>query len=155
MTVPENVTERRRHERYPLMMEPGVLIGGEVLGAVIIALSAGGAKLRLRQTEDHRSYDPGASIVLHIPNFGGFDGKIVWKDDDYVGLLFNEDHKTLVNLVLESARRQTSQVEPARKVSVFCLNESFLAIRWPSLFSYLVFLHLKAQHYADLEENDE
>ena len=105
MTETENVTERRRHDRYPLMMEAGVLIGGEALGAEIIALSAGGAKLRLRGAEVLQSYDPGASIVLHIPKFGGFEGEVVWKDDDYVGLEFNEDHKTLVNLVLASARR--------------------------------------------------
>ncbi len=104
MTVPENVFERRRHERYPLMMEAGALIGGEALGAVIIDLSAGGAKLRLRETEDHRSYDPADAIVLHIPKFGGFEGRVVWKDDDYVGIMFNEDHKTLVNLILDSIR---------------------------------------------------
>lgn len=105
MTMPEGVFERRRHERYPLMMEAGVLIGGEALGAVIIDLSAGGAKLRLRESEDIQSYDPADSIELHIPKFGGFEGKVVWKDDDYVGIMFNEDHKTLVNLILDSARR--------------------------------------------------
>ena len=105
MTVPESVIERRRHERYPLMMEAGVLIGGEALGAEIINLSAGGAKLRLRKIEEYQSCDPAASIVLHIPNFGGFEGRVVWKDDDYVGVMFNEDHKTLVNLILDSVEK--------------------------------------------------
>ena len=105
MTEPESVIERRRHDRYPLMMEAGVLIGGEALGAEIIDLSAGGAKLRLRKVEEHHSSDPADSIVLHIPKFGGFEGKVVWKDDDYVGLMFNENHKTLVNLILESVGR--------------------------------------------------
>ena len=105
MTVPESVIERRRHERYPLMMEAGVLIGGEALGAEIINLSAGGAKLRLRKIEEHLSCDPADSIILHIPNFGGFEGKVIWKDDDYVGLMFNEDHKTLVNLILDSVEK--------------------------------------------------
>ena len=105
MTKLVSVTERLRHERYPLMMEAGVLIGGEALGAEIIDLSAGGAKLRLRGAEDHRSHDPANSIVLHIPKFGGFEGRVVWKDDDYVGILFNENHKTLVNLILESSQR--------------------------------------------------
>ena len=105
MTVPESVFERRRYERYPLMLEAGALIGGEALGAVIIDLSAGGAKLRLRGTEDHRSHDAADSIVLHIPKFGGFEGRIVWRDDDYVGIRFHEDHKTIVNLVLDSTRR--------------------------------------------------
>ena len=103
MTVPVSVTERRRHERYPLMLEAGVLMGGDALGASIIDLSAGGAKLRLRGADVLQYYDLSASIVLHIPNFGGFEGKVVWKDDDYVGVMFNENHKTLVNLILDSA----------------------------------------------------
>lgn len=103
MTVPESIIERRRHDRYPLMLEAGVLIGGDALGATIINLSSGGAKLRLREAEVLQYHDLSASLVLHIPNFGGFDGKIVWKDDDYVGVVFNEDHKTLVNLILDSA----------------------------------------------------
>lgn len=106
MTRPESVFERRRHERYPLMIEAGVLIGGEALGAAVIDLSAGGAKLRLRGAEVLQTDDLADSIILHIPRFGGFEGRIVWKDDDYVGLMFNEDHKTLVNLVLESVRKR-------------------------------------------------
>lgn len=102
MTVPESIAERRHHDRYPLMLEAGVLIGGDALGASIINLTSGGAKLRLRKVEEYQSCDPAASIVLHIPNFGGFEGRVVWKDDDYVGVVFNEDHKTLVNLILDS-----------------------------------------------------
>ena len=105
MTKLVSVTERRRHERYPLMMEAGALIGGEALGAVIIDLSAGGAKLRLRGAEDRRSHDAADSIVLHIPKFGGVEGRVVWRDDDYVGILFDENHKALVNLILESTQR--------------------------------------------------
>ncbi len=95
--------EKRQFERYPLMLESTVSVGREVIDCVIFDISAGGAKIRLKGTEVRPDKDQIETIVLHIPGFGGFDGKIIWTDDEYVGIQFRETHKTMVKLVIEKA----------------------------------------------------
>ena len=70
---------------------------------MIFDISAGGAKVRLKETEISPKKDRIETIVLYIPDFGGFEGKIVWTDDQYVGIQFRETHKTMVKLVIEKA----------------------------------------------------
>ena len=103
MTEARDFVERRQFERYPLMLESTVSVGREVIDCVIFDISAGGAKVRLMGTEIHPDKDQIVTIVLDIPGFGGFEGKIIWTDDEYVGIQFSETHKTMVKLVLEKA----------------------------------------------------
>jgi len=55
---------------------------------------ADGAKLRLGKSLLK-------NVVLNILPFGTFEGEIVWSDDEFVGIKFKEDHKAIVNLILE------------------------------------------------------
>ena len=103
MTEAPDIVEKRQFERYPLMLESTVLVGQAVLDCVIFNISAGGAKIRLKGSEIRPKNDQIESIVLHIPGFGEFEGRIVWTDDEYVGIQFRESHKTMVNLVIENA----------------------------------------------------
>lgn len=103
MIQPERVNENRRYERYPLMLEAEVSIGGEAFGCVIFGLSAGGAKVRLRGAEGLSERCLSEPADLHIPRFGGFEGEIVWKDDEFIGIEFHENHKTIMKLILEKA----------------------------------------------------
>ena len=99
MVSAEKHEERRKHERLPLMMEARALFGDATLGAVIFDISLGGAKIRLTETE-LRPQDIGEPIALDIPQAGRMDGEIIWIDDEYVGIKFEDGQKTMLNLIL-------------------------------------------------------
>lgn len=95
-------TERRKHERFPALLEATVTVDSDVINCMIFDISAGGAKLQLKGTQGHFEDGQVKLIQLNIPGFGDFDGEIIWTDDEYIGIKFHENHKTMVMLVLES-----------------------------------------------------
>ena len=99
MTPEWNKTERRRHERYPLMLEAAVTIGGESFAAVIFDISGGGAKVQLKDAGTAAENAMPKTAVLEIPEYGDYEGDIVWTDDEYIGIHFHENHKTMVKLI--------------------------------------------------------
>ena len=99
MTPEWNMTERRQHERYPRMIEAAVTIGGESFAAVIFDISAGGAKVQLKEAGNAAENAMPKTAVLDIPEYGNFEGDIVWTDDEYIGIDFHENHKTMVKLI--------------------------------------------------------
>lgn len=99
----EKVVERRRHERLPLMLDAEVFVGDDVIGCVVFDLSPGGAKVRLTRNGIPAEDAPPEDLVLHIPPFGGFEGEISWRDDEYIGIQFFDAHKTMVKLIVEKA----------------------------------------------------
>ena len=103
MTDSEVTTERREFERYPLMLDAKVSVGHVVVDCVIFYISHGGARIRLTGTEIRSEIDQIGTVVLHIPDFGGFEGKVIWTDDEYVGIQFTELQKTMVKLVIAAA----------------------------------------------------
>ncbi len=92
-------TERRQHERYPLMLEAAVTIGGESFAAVIYYISAGGAKVQLKDAGNAAENAMPKTASLKIPEDGGFEGDIIWTDDEFIGIDFHEDYKTTVKLI--------------------------------------------------------
>ncbi len=100
--------EKRKLERFPILLEATVLVDDDVINCVIFVISAGGAKVQLKGTEVHFEDDPVKLLQLNIPGFGDFDGEIVWTDDEYIGIKFHDNHKTVVKLVLESATKKAS-----------------------------------------------
>ncbi len=103
MNSPRNFTEKRQFERYPLMLEAEVSHADQIIDCVIFDVSAGGAKVRLKGAVIDAQKSPIKRVLLHIPPFGGFEGDIVWTDDEYMGIKFYETHKTVVNMLLERA----------------------------------------------------
>ncbi len=99
MTPEWNMIERRRHERYPLMLEATVSIGDETFAAVIFDISAGSAKVQLKEAGNAAENAVPKTAVLEIPEYGDFEGDIVWTDDDFIGINFHENHKTMVKLI--------------------------------------------------------
>ena len=99
MTPEWNKTERRQHERFPLMLKVAVTIGGESFAAVIFDLSAAGAKVQLKDAENAAENAMPKTAVLKIPEYGGFEGDIIWTDDEYIGINFHEDYKMMVELI--------------------------------------------------------
>ena len=92
-------TERRQHERYPVMLEAAVTTSSESFAAVIFNISACGAKMHLKDAWNAAENAMPKTAVLEIPEYGGFEGDIVWIDDDFIGINFHENHKTTVKLI--------------------------------------------------------
>ena len=101
-------SERRKSERFPVLLEAAVSVDSDVINCVIFDISAGGAKLQLKGAEVHFEDDQVKHIKLNIPGFGDFDGEIIWTDDEYIGIKFHENHKTMVKLVLENGTKKAS-----------------------------------------------
>ena len=90
--------EKRQFERYPLMLDAVVAVGGDALDITIFDVSAGGAKIRFKE-------DPLKHIVIKVPPFGEFEGEIMWKDDEYVGVKFNEDQQKMAQVIVDMTRK--------------------------------------------------
>ena len=95
VNVPEKTPERRKTIRYPLAMQADISFPDEVLEAKIFDLTPAGAKIRLKKSLLK-------NVVLNILPFGSFEGEIIWEDDEFMGIKFKDDHKAIVNLILES-----------------------------------------------------
>jgi len=94
MTKTMPASERRHNERFPLTLKAEITLGEGDMEAQIYDLSPTGAKLRLKKNLLK-------SIVLSIPPFGVFEGEVAWTDEEFIGIKFNEDHKAIVNLILQ------------------------------------------------------
>jgi hypothetical protein len=92
--TPLKVPERRKNTRFPLAMQADISFPDDVLEAKIFDLTPSGAKIRLSKSLLK-------NVVLNILPFGSFEGEIVWSDDEFIGIKFKEDHKAIVNLILE------------------------------------------------------
>ena len=99
MLPDSTMSERRQHGRYPLMLGAAVSIGGETFAAVIFDISADGAKVQLKEAGNVAENAMPKTVVLDIPEYGGYEGDIIWIDDDYIGINFHENHKTMVKLI--------------------------------------------------------
>ena len=94
--------EKRQFERYPPMLDAEVALGGEALAITIFDISAGGAKVRFKE-------DPLKHIVIKVPPFGEFEGEIMWKDDEYVGVKFNEDQQKMAQVIVDMTRQSRGE----------------------------------------------
>ncbi len=92
-------TDRRQFDRHPLMLDALVTIGAENFAAVIFDISASGAKVQLKDAGNAAVNAMPKTAVLEILEYGGFEGDIVWIDDDFIGINFHETHKTMVKLI--------------------------------------------------------
>jgi hypothetical protein len=110
MTDDQDFVERRQFERFPLMLEAEVSLGSDALASMIFDVSAGGAKVRFKD-------DPFKKIVLKIPPFGEFEGEVVWKDDEYVGIKFGEDHEKMMDVIVDMTRNsQAAKDQPDEEI---------------------------------------
>ena len=81
------------------MLQGGVSIAGEIFAAVIFDISGGGAKVQVKEAGNKAENAMPKTAILTIPEFGDFEGDIVWTDDEYIGIHFHENHKTTAKLI--------------------------------------------------------
>ncbi len=94
------IEERREFERFPIMMRASVTVGDDKLEATIFDVSAGGAKVRLDGTDIPAPENMAPNVVLYIPAYGEFPADVVWRDEEYLGLRFHEDHSVALTPLL-------------------------------------------------------
>ncbi len=92
-------TDRRQFERHPLMLDAQVTIGGESFAVLIFDICAGGAKVQSLDAGKVAEIALPKTAVINIPDYGGYEGDIVWIDDEFIGIKFHESHKTMVKLI--------------------------------------------------------
>jgi len=97
-------TERRQTERFPLLLAAAASLPNGIYDASLIDISAGGAKFRIVEAP-LEPLEPGISMSIDIPPFGGFFGFIVWIDEDFVGMEFDENHKATASLINDMVKQ--------------------------------------------------
>ena len=102
LSTKSEFTDRREFERYPLMLEASVTFSGEYYDVVLIDISAGGAKFQFKIVPPALP-DTDTEVSIEVPPHGGFYGNIVWTDEDYAGIEFDENHKAAASLIHEMA----------------------------------------------------
>ncbi len=102
MVVTEKFSERREQQRMPLMVPVEILFGDATLDAVIFDISLDGAKVRMTDAGLHPENDITKPIALNVSEAGRVDGEVIWIDDEYVGIEFDDGQKTMLNLVLQA-----------------------------------------------------
>ncbi len=96
----EKIDERRESERFPIMMRASVMAGDVNLEATIFDVSAGGAKVRLDGTDIPAPENMAQNVILHIPAYGEVPADVVWRDEEYLGLRFQQDHSVALTPLL-------------------------------------------------------
>lgn len=93
-----NFSDRRRAERFPLMLDAVAVLPNGRYEATLMDISAGGAKFKLEDAP-LEPIEHGLTMSIEIPPFGGFYGFIVWIDESFAGMEFDENHKVTAGLI--------------------------------------------------------
>lgn len=93
--------DRRKTERLPTAMAVEVEVDGHMIDGTLTEIGGGGAKIQFKDARLD-AYE-GRNVKLHIPKFGDFDGHVVWQVGNLLGIVFHENHKTLVSLIREAS----------------------------------------------------
>lgn len=96
----QTMDERRELERFPLLKTATLDFEGQALAVTIFDISGGGAKIRVDGAVVPSEDKVKSPVVLDVPGCGPLEGHIVWKDDEYFGLRFDEDHSKLVSVMI-------------------------------------------------------
>src|SRR5882724_1116171 len=83
-------SERRRHERSPLLYSGSLFDGGKMVDCVIKDISASGARLMVERRIAEQE-----KFILDIDGVGLFASKIIWQSEDHAGIEFLDDPSTV------------------------------------------------------------
>ena len=93
MSEPEWPVERQRHPRR-LVLYPGTVRCGDSVGdCEVVDLSATGAKIRLAE-----EFECTSPITLSF-DIGEFKGEVVWQNEEFVGINFNENPSEVASAI--------------------------------------------------------
>jgi hypothetical protein len=78
--------DQRVYRRKPVLWSARLHRDGRVLECAALHISAGGARIRIRQR-----FEIDSTVVLVIDRVGAFPGEIRWQRGNYAGIRFLED----------------------------------------------------------------
>ncbi len=94
MEAEKRHSELRRFERTTVLWSGELVYREQIVACVIVNISAGGAMVR--------SEDPAffvTSVVLRNSRIGDLAAKVVWRQDDELGLRFADDPETVAEII--------------------------------------------------------
>ena len=97
-----SIEDQRRTERLSTTANVRVRIYAQEIAGTLFNISAAGAKVGLSETVLDAIET--APVTLRIPGFGEFDGKIIWNDEEVIGMEFLENHKALAHIIHDYRR---------------------------------------------------
>lgn len=83
--------EHRGGIRTSVLWAGRILSAGRETGCRVLNISAHGAKIR-----SERPFDSAAEIILSIDRFGDFAAKVIWQDEGYLGVEFQDKPEQIV-----------------------------------------------------------
>ncbi|NNG04798.1 MAG: PilZ domain-containing protein [Inquilinus sp.] len=89
-----SVMEQRRHVRCSVLWSASVFSGGQTAEAVVLNLSASGAKIRLVQPTELED-----RVMVSMPRFGDFPGRLVWRNECEIGVEFLDPPERIAELL--------------------------------------------------------
>jgi len=94
----EDIDARREYFRKQVLLEANIIINKKEFICEILNISAGGAKIRMKQTPKI-----GEKVSMDIDPFGEFPGEVVWVHEKEVGIRFKNDPRLSAEAVLDIA----------------------------------------------------
>jgi hypothetical protein len=93
-------TDRRGHGRAHVLWNGRIRAGGKERSCVILDLSASGAMLRLPDPEASRAH-----VTIEGEHFKALPGRVVWQQDNVVGLRFSVPPRQVVRAIVNRRAR--------------------------------------------------
>jgi hypothetical protein len=90
--VADSVIEQRIDRRVMVELNAELIVNVGAMDCKTVDLSANGVKLKLTQ-------DLLKNIRINIAGSGEISGEIIWKDDEFIGIKFDEDQSEIVNVL--------------------------------------------------------
>jgi len=103
-------SERRRSERFPLMVKALARHAGGNFDVVLLSISGEGAMFDA-DASALAEIRPGEAVDLEVPAFGSFEGHCAWVDGYCCGVAFTDNHKATASLVRMMAERNRARME--------------------------------------------
>ncbi len=91
-------TEKRSAQRIPTDVRASVTGDGAFVACAIRNVADDGAKVKLLAHPAHLYLEEGTEVYLNVPAFSALCGRVIWIDEDYLGIQFNEPHQVTAHM---------------------------------------------------------
>jgi|SaaInl4_135m_RNA_FD_contig_21_3619682_length_838_multi_3_in_0_out_0_1 hypothetical protein len=98
MTSVFSSTEKRDFQRIPVDARASITGDGTFIACTISNVADDGAKVRLLVEPDNLRIAKGAEVSLNIPKYEDFSGRVIWIEDGYMGIQFDESQHVAPSL---------------------------------------------------------
>ena len=87
-------SDRRGHQRTHVLFSGSLVSGEQSARSVLLNISASGANVRLAE-----DFDPSTSVTLRLARSIDLHVKVVWRQDDRVGLAFRDAPRVIGSIL--------------------------------------------------------